>query len=393
MEHEPPPSASDRHTKAVHAAQSSSAQSLPSPQLWLNSAVLLDSVEQGWEMLTNESIPNTAYQRYANPTTLVLEQKFAAMEGAQFALTVNSGMTACYLLFRALLRTGDHVVACHSLYHEISDQFRFDECGAGVAYSLVADYSVDGFRRELRPNTRMVFIESPTNPSMFDVDIAGLAELCRARRVLFAVDNTLLTHEYQKPLDLGADVAVYSTTKAINGHGDCMGGVLSCNDGEIAAKLRSLRENAGLVLDPFSAWLTTRGLRTLPLRLARHSENAAKVIEFIEAKYPMLDVRHPGKCPNHVRNRVTGTGGILSIALPSKEQGERFMRALQLIRIGTTFGNLESLVYHFGTFARPTREITKIGIPLGLVRLSIGIEDPEDIIEDIDRGLHASLRT
>ena len=375
-------------TVAVHGGQRErGAAGFPSPHLILNSAVLLDSVEQGWEMLTNESTENIAYQRYANPTVRVLEDKFARMEGARYALAVNTGMTACFLLFRALLRTGDHLVTCHSLYHEISDQMVYDRESCGVDCSFVSDYTVDGFRNEFRPNTRLVFIESPTNPSMFDVDIPALAEFCQSRGAVLVVDNTLLTHEYQKPLRLGAAVALYSTTKVLNGHGDVMGALITVNDAELYQRLKFLRENAGLVLDPFSAWLTIRGLRTLPLRLQRHTENALRIIEFLQANYPQLPIRYPLWCPNSATNQVSGGGGVVSIVLPSKAQGTQLMRSLSLFKIGTTFGNLESLVYHFGTFARPSRDITKIGIPLGLIRLSVGIEDARDIIADLAQAM------
>lgn len=385
-----PASGSHPDTLAVHAGQHGrGAQAFPIPSLVLNAAVLLDSVEQGWEMLTNETVDNIAYQRYANPTVSILEDKFAVMEGARLALAINSGMTACYLVFRALLKAGDHVVAQHSLYHEISDQLTVDKESCGVECSFISDYSVESFAAAFRPNTRLVFVESPTNPAMYDVDIPALAVACHRRGAILVVDNTLLTHEYQKPLDLGADLALYSTTKSINGHGDAMGAVISTNREDLYAPLKSLRDNTGMIIDPFSAWLTVRGLRTLRLRLERQSRHAQEVVAFLRANYPQYEVRYPADCPNSQQNQVSGMGGIVSVVLRNKEAGTQFIRSLKLFRIGTTFGNLESLTYHFGTFARPSRDITKIGIPLGLVRLSIGIEDIADIISDLRQALDA----
>lgn len=378
----------NHNTQAIHAGQESkNGRHLPSPNLWLNSAVLLNSVEEGWEMLTNESIANIAYQRYSNPTTAVLEQKFSHIEGAKRSIAVNSGMAACYIVFRALLKSGDHIISQHALYHEISDQLKFDKLGCNVDYTLLDDYSIDAFRSAMRPETRMVFIESPTNPVMLDVDIPSLAELCRKRGVVLVVDNTFLTPYYQRPLDLGAHVTLYSTTKSINGHGDAMGGLISTNDDEIYPKLLELTQNVGLILDPFSAWLTVRGLRTLPLRLDRHSENARKVVEFFRESYPNVPVITPSTQPNAKKNGLLGSGGVLSIVLKDKSAGTRFLRSIRLFRIGTTFGNLESLAYHFGTFTRPHRNLDLIGLPYGLVRLSIGLEDPADIIADLDQAM------
>jgi cystathionine beta-lyase/cystathionine gamma-synthase len=377
-------------TLAVHAAQSSP-ELLPSPPLTLNAAILLHSVEQGRQMLTDETVDNIAYQRYSNPTVEVLERKFAEVEGARHCLAFNSGMTACYGTFRAFLHHGDHVVAVHSLYHEISDQLKEDVEGCGVEYSLVDDYSMAGFERATKRNTKMAFVETPTNPSMLDLDIAALAGSCHQRGMLCVVDNTLLTHEYQKPLRLGADLTIYSTTKSINGHGDAMGGVVSTNDSALFSRLKGFRDNTGVIMDPFSAWLTVRGMRTLRLRLDKQTRNARCVVDFLQTSYPQLEVRHAERCSHASANGVAGNAGILSLVLDSKEQGTRFIQGLRLFRLATTFGNLESLVYHFGTFARPSRDITQIGVPLGLVRLSVGIEHVDDIIADIDQSLQGAL--
>jgi len=375
-------------TIAVHGGQRSAGEKqLPVPALILNSAILLESVDEGWQMLTNETKPNIAYQRYANPTVMVLEDKFSMMEGATYALAVNSGMSACYMLFRTLLSKGDHIVAQHGLYHEISDQIIFDQKSCGVEFSLINDYSISSFEEAFKPATKMVFVESPTNPAMLDVDIASLAEICRSRNIIFVVDNTLLTHEFQKPLNLGADLTIYSTTKSINGHGDAIGGIISTNNKELYSKLKAFRDNTGMIMDPMSSWLTTRGIRTLPLRLKQHTENAFAVMDYLSKNFPEIAIRYPLNLPNSKRNRITNGGGILSIILKGREQAVQFINNLKLIKIGTTFGNLESLCYCFGAFARPHRDITKIGIPLGLVRLSIGIEDVEDIIRDIEFGL------
>lgn len=376
------------HTRAVHAGQLRDESSeFPVPQIVLNSAVLLKDVSDGRDMLTHEVRPNLAYQRYSNHTVLVLERKVAAMEGAKHALAVNSGMTACLLVFRALLNSGDHIVLQYGMYHEITDQVADDVRACGISFTIPEEYSPDGFIRAMNDRTKMVFIETPTNPAMLDVDIPALADVCNRKGIALIVDNTFLTFFYQKPLALGASVALYSTTKHLNGHGDAMGGVLTTNDSKIYETLKRYRDNSGLIIDPFSAYLHVRGLRTLALRLSRQSDNAQKLAEFLESRYPRYRVISPLKTKFYSQNRISGPGGIISLVLDTKEQGEKFLNALRLFKIGTTFGNLESLCYCFGVFARPHRDITKIGIPQGLVRLSCGIEDIEDITQDVDQAL------
>lgn len=379
------------NTKAVQGSRKKHGKfEFPVPSIISNSAVLLDSVEDGWKMLTNESIENIAYQRYANPTVSILEENFSNIEDSKYSLAVNSGMTACYLIFRSFLMAGDHIISQHSLYHEISDQLKIDQKTCGVLYTLIDNYDIKNFEKSIRPTTKMVFVETPTNPAMYDVDIPALAKLCKNNNILLVVDNTLLTPIYQKPLRLGADITIYSTTKSINGHGDALGGIICTNRQLLYQKMKVLRDNTGLIMDPFSAWITLRGLRTLPLRLEKHNKNAQKVIKYLKNKYPRYELLYPTYCLNSKKNKVKDGGGVLSIILSNKKQGLKFISNLKLIRIGTTFGNLESLCYHFGGFARPSRNILNIGIPLGLVRLSIGLENANDIISDIDQALNKS---
>jgi len=374
------------HTLAIHAGQSVEDRTLPSPPLSLGAATPLRSIEEGWAMLTNETTQNVAYQRYDNPTVSVLENKFALMEGANFALAVNSGMTACYLTFRALLKAGDHVISQHSLYHEISDQLAFDRIGCNVDFTLLEDYSTESFGRAIKPNTKMVFVETPTNPVMLDVNLPQLSSLCKERGVLLVVDNTLMTPCCQRPLDLGADVAVYSTTKNVSA-GLALGGIVTTNDKDLYVSLRALKENTGLGLDPFSAYMTLNNLRTLPLRMERHGQNALELAKFMKRRYPRLPFMHPLLTPNAQTNKLTGSSGVVTITFPEKEMGTRFVRSLKLFSLATTFGNMESLVYHFGTFTRPHRNLDNIGLPYGLVRLSVGLEDIDAIVGDIDRAV------
>jgi cystathionine beta-lyase/cystathionine gamma-synthase len=383
-------------TKAIHLGQHETGlDQFPVPPLVSNSAMLLNSIEEGREMLSNEDVENFAYQRYANPTVSVLEAKFRAIEQCTYSLAVNSGMTACLLVFRALLKAGDHIIVPHSIFYEIVDQLDYEVKNRGIEMSIVREYETDVFEAAIRENTKMIFIEAPTNPAFLDINIPNLAKLCEKNDILLVVDNTFLTPLGQKPLSLGAAITLYSITKHINGHGDVMGGIISTNDVDLFKALKYNRESTGLILDPFSAWLTIRGLRTLPLRLQKHAENALSVTRMIDEEFPGLEWRGVWSTKSAKANGIVAAWhtGLIALVFPSKEDGMVFVRHLRLIRIGTTFGNIESLCYHYGGFAREaSTDLAQIGIPYGLVRISVGLEDIEDIKADIRQALHIATK-
>jgi cystathionine beta-lyase/cystathionine gamma-synthase len=382
-------------TKAIHLGQHEAGlDRFPVPPLVCNSAILLNSIEEGREIIGNSEAENFAYQRHANPTVSILEEKFRAIEHCKFSLAVNSGMTACLLIFRSLLKAGDHIIVPHSIFYEISDQLDYEVKNRGIESSVVRDYKSTTFEAKIKPSTKMIFIEAPTNPALLDINIIDLAKICKKNNILLVADNTLLTPVCQKPLALGATITLYSITKHINGHGDVMGGMISTNDIEIFKALKSSRESTGSILDPFSAWLAIRGLRTLPLRLERHASNACSIIKMIRADFPKLKWR--GVWTTHCA-RINGITpslhtGIIAIIFPTKESGSNFVRHLQLIRIGTTFGNIESLCYHYGSFIKDgADDLNTIGVPDGLVRISVGLEDIGDIKADIRRALQIAI--
>lgn len=378
-------------TKAIHLGQHEAGlDQFPVPALVCNAAILLNSVEHGREMLGDAERENFAYQRYANPTVSILEAKFRALEECAYSLAVNSGMTACLLVFRALLSAGDHVIVPHSLFYEVIEQLEYEVNNRGIAMSVVDDYGVQAFEAAIRSNTKMIFIEAPTNPAFLDINIPDLVQLCATRNILLVVDNTFLTPVCQKPLSLGAAVTLYSITKHINGHGDVMGGMVSTNAPDLFKALKYHRESAGLILDPFSAWLTVRGMRTLPLRLKKHTDNAHAVIAMLREEFPGLEWRAAWSTKSAQANGVRSSlnTGLIAIVLSSREAGAAFIRHLQLIRLGTTFGNIESLCYHYGSFAKKgSTDLEKIGVPDGLVRISVGLEDSDDINADIRHAL------
>jgi cystathionine beta-lyase/cystathionine gamma-synthase len=365
-------------------------RSFPSPQLWLNSAIPLKGLDEGWSMITGKQ-PNIVYQRYSNPTVLVLEQKFAHLEGARHSLATNNGMAACLAVLRSLLNPGDHIVSQYSLYAEINDMLQAESKVSGFKLTLVQEYSVNSFRDAINIDTKMIFIEVPTNPSMHDIDIREVSDLCKEKNILLVVDNTMLTPCLLRPLDLGADITLYSTSKHINGHGDALGGIISTQSDQIAKKISSYIAKYGLSLDPFSAWLIIRGLRSLPLRLERHARNAEQVILFLKECYPNIPIHYGSYNSVKRKNGVLMGSGVFSIILPNRSIGVKFVGNLRLITLATTFGNLESTVYNVGGFANPDRDLGAIGIHEGLVRFSIGIENATDIILDIRKALEISF--
>lgn len=382
-------------TKAIHLGQHETGlDQFPVPALVCNSATLLNSIEEGREMLGNAEMENFAYQRYANPTVSILEAKFRAIEHCTYSLAVNSGMTACLLVFRALLNAGDHIIVPHSIFYEVIEQLDYEANNRGIEMSVIDEYGAVAFEAAIQPNTKMIFIEAPTNPAFLDINIPDLVQLCVKNNILLVVDNTFLTPACQKPLSLGAAITLYSITKHINGHGDVMGGMISTNAPDLFKVLKYHRESTGTILDPFSAWLTIRGLRTLPLRLKKHTDNAHAVIAMIREEFPQLEWRSVWSTKSAQANGIFSSlhTGLIAIVFPSREAGTTFVRHLQLIRTGTTFGNIESLCYHYGSFTREgSADLEKIGVPYGLVRISVGLEDIEDINADIRRALRLAL--
>lgn len=357
-------------------------RSSPVPPLVLNSMIPLRSVEEGWQMLTHESIDNIAYQRYENPTTLTLKKNLKVLSGAKYSLAVNSGMTAAYTVLRALLRSGNHVVAEHSMYHEITDQLS-DDSDIGISYDLFYGTTLHEFQELINENTVMFIFETPTNPTMRDYDLQPIIDYCKTKKIMVVCDNSMLTPVYFKSLDLNADIEFYSLTKHLNGHGDALGGAICTNSEKLHDKLQNLVYNSGLTIDPFSAWLIIRGMKTCYIRMQAQSENAMYIIDKLNEEYPQLEIKYPGFSESYESNGYLSGGSIFSIILPTKEMGTAFIDNTSLIKLGTTFGNIESLCYHFSTFTRQTRDTDKIGLPKGLVRLSIGLENKEDIASEI----------
>jgi len=336
------------------------------------------------------------YSRTHNPTRFALEANLAALEGGTHGLAFASGLAATTTLLHGL-SAGDHVVAGNDLYGGTYRLFEKVMRQQGLDFTYVDPARPDAFAEALRPSTRLCWVETPTNPLLTLCDIAAVAERCHARGVPLAVDNTFLTPVFQRPLELGADYVVHSTTKYLNGHADVVGGAIITADDERHARLAFLQNAIGAVPSPMDSFLVLRGIKTLPLRMARHAENAARVAAFLEGHRGVERVVYPGLAshPQHAlaRRQMRGMGGMISFVLAGGlPASQRFLRAVRLFACAESLGGVESLVEHpaimtHASIPRENRE--KLGISDGLIRLSVGIEHVDDLIADLEQAFAA----
>ncbi len=341
-----------------------------------------------------------AYSRVSNPTVSALEAQLGAIEDAPPAVCFVTGLAAETALFLALLRQGDHAVLGDAIYGGTVRLFRQVLSGLGVESTFVDSSDAENVRRALRPNTRLVFIESPANPTMKLTDIAAVARIARGAGVPLAVDNTFLTPVIQRPLDLGADVCVYSTTKHIEGHSTAIGGSVVSRDEALLERVRFIRKCTGGIQAAFQAWLTVRGVKTLPLRLRQHSENALKVAQALRANPHVAAVNYPGLDDFPQRelaerqHRGGLHGGLLSFEVAGgTEAAVRVLNGVRLCSLVEHLGSVETLITHPVTMTHadvPREQRLAVGITDGLIRLSVGLEEPEDVIADLERAIAAA---
>ncbi|MDT5320156.1 MAG: cystathionine gamma-synthase [Mycobacterium sp.] len=332
------------------------------------------------------------YARTGNPTRAALETALAAVEEGRFGRAFGSGMAASDCALRALLRPGDHVVIPDDAY---GGTFRLIDkvfTQWGVEHTPVALSDLDAVRAALTPRTRLIWVETPTNPLLWIADIAAIAELGAEHSAKVLVDNTFASPALQQPLTLGADVVLHSTTKYIGGHSDVVGGALVTNDEELDAAFGFLQNGAGAVPGPFDAYLTMRGLKTLVLRMQRHSENAAAVAEFLAGHASVSAVLYPG-LPTHPGHQIAarqmrGFGGMVSVRMRGgRSPAEALCANTKVFILAESLGGVESLIEHAGAMTHASTAGSQLEVPDDLVRLSVGIEDIADLIADLEQAL------
>lgn len=332
------------------------------------------------------------YSRTANPTRTALEQALAALEGGRHGLAFGSGMAASDALLRTVLRPGDHLVLGDDAY---GGTFRLIDKVLkewGVDYDVAHLSNVDEVRAAVRPETKLIWCETPTNPLLGIADIAALAEIAHTAGALLAVDNTFATPYLQTPLDLGADVVLHSTTKYLGGHSDVVGGALITNSEELRERLFFLRNSAGAVPGAFDAWLTLRGMKTLAVRMERHCDNAELVTEMLLAHPKVGRVYYPG-LPEHPGHDVAAKqmrrfGGMVAFSHVDGEQAALDAAAgTSLFILAESLGGVESLIEHPGRMTHASTEGSMLQVPADLVRLSVGIENGQDLLADLKGAL------
>jgi O-succinylhomoserine sulfhydrylase len=345
--------------------------------------------------------PGFIYSRFSNPTVAMFESRMALLEGAEDARATASGMAAVTSALLCQVRAGDHVVApkamfgsCRYVVEDLLPRY-------GVTSTLIDGASADQWRAAVRPNTRAVFLETPTNPTLEVVDIAMVAEVAHAVGATVVVDNVFATPLQQKPLELGADVVVYSATKHIDGQGRCLGGVVLSSKAWIGEHLHNFLRQTGPSLSPFNAWVLLKALETLPLRVERQTASAARIADFLADQPGVGRVIYPGRADHPqaevVKRQMKGGSTLVTFELPGgKAEAFAVADALRLVKISNNLGDAKSLVTHPATTThqRLSPEArAELGITDGMLRLSVGLEDVDDLLEDLDGALAALGRS
>jgi cystathionine beta-lyase/cystathionine gamma-synthase len=372
-------------TNAIHAGQE------PDPATGAVSVPIYQTSTYAQEGLGKHK--GFEYARTQNPTRLALERNLAALEGGRACFAFASGMAATNAVM-TMLKAGDHVIVSDNTY---GGTFRlFDKVlrNFGLEFSYVDAREPHNIEEAARAQTRMVFIETPTNPVMSLVDIQAVSEITRRRGIRLVVDNTFMSPFFQRPLELGADIVVHSTTKYLNGHSDSVGGAVILNDEEDIRAMAFIQNAAGAIISPMDAWLVMRGTKTLAVRMRQHDENGRVIAQFLSEHPKVQKVYYPGlkSHPQHelAERQMSGFGGMISFETGSLENARRVLESVRLCTLGESLGGVETLISHPATMTHasvPEVERNRLGITDGLVRISVGIEDVEDILADLDQAL------
>ena len=335
------------------------------------------------------------YARVSNPTRTRLENNLAALEGGVASRVFASGMAAITAMC-TMLRAGDHIICSHNVYGGVPRLFNQILAHYGLEFSYVDTTDAGAVEKAIRRNTKFAYVETPTNPLMAVSDIAAIARVCHRRDVELVVDNTFMSPYFQRPLALGADMVVHSTTKFLNGHSDGLGGVIICTTAEQAEKLAFVQKSTGAILSPFECWLVLRGVKTLAVRMEQHDKNGRAVAAFLDQHRKVEKVYYPG-LPGHAQHelakrQMSGFGSMINLETGSLKNAKRMLARVQVCSLGESLGGVETLISHPATMTHAAlgeKGRKAIGITDGKVRISVGIEDVDDIIQDLDEALAA----
>ncbi|MHB8454132.1 MAG: O-succinylhomoserine sulfhydrylase [Acidiferrobacterales bacterium] len=381
-------------TRAVRSGQTHTNEGEQSEPIFPTSSFIFKSAAEAAARFAGE-IPGNIYSRFTNPTVRMFEQRLATLEGGEACVATASGMAAILSTCMALLKAGDHIVASRSIFGTSVVLFRNYLGRFGVETSFVSLTDMAEWERAIRSNTRLLFIETPSNPLIEVADIAALAQLAHAHGSLLAVDNCFCTPALQRPLELGADIVIHSATKYLDGQGRCIGGAVVGDRERVGKDVFGFLRTAGPSMSPFNAWIFLKGLETLSLRMKAHSANAMTIAQWLSRQPGVGHVYFPGLTshPQHalVRRQQSDFGGLVSFELKGgKAAAWKLIDATRIISITANLGDTKSTITHPAstTHGRLTpEEREQAGIRDGLVRLSVGLEDTDDLKKDLERGL------
>ena len=372
-------------TRAIHVSQDPDANNgAVIPPIYMSSTHKQDGVgglRDGFE-----------YNRAANPSRSALQDVLASLEGGKFGLSFASGLAAEDAVVRATCAPGDHVILAGDLYGGTFRLLNRIHRGAGIDSDVVDLANDDALRAAIKPGkTKLIWIETPSNPMLGIFDIPHITKIAKEHGILTVVDNTFATPYLQRPLELGADIVTHSTTKFIGGHSDILGGAVIVNDAELHEKIRFIQFAAGAVSSPFDAWLTHRSIKTLAVRMDKHCSNAQAVAEFLDSHEKVEQVYYPG-LPSHpghelAKKQMSGFGGIVSLRFANEKQAKDFCNRTKLFTLAESLGGVESLVNHPAEMTHASAKGSPIEVGGEIVRLSVGIENPKDLLKDLAQAL------
>lgn len=383
-------------TQAIHAGRINDEQfgSLATP-LYQTSTFIFENAQQGANRFAGEE-EGFIYSRLGNPTTRQLEQRVAAMEGAEDAAATATGMGAVSASLLANLSAGDHLIASKAVYGCSYALMAHQLTRWGIEVTFVDMTEPENVTKAIKPNTKVIYLETPINPNMVVLDLQAIIAIAKQHDIISIVDNTFLTPVLQKPISLGADIVLHSATKFLNGHGDVVAGIV-CGSAEMIGMIKmTVLKDIGATISPHDAWLITRGLKTLAVRMERHCQNAQRVAEFL-ASHPMVDeVYYPGLKSHQgykfIGNQMAAAGGVIAFELKGDlDEGAAFINRMKLFSIAVSLGDAESLIQHPASMTHSPysqEERLEAGISDTLIRISVGLENAEDLITDLTQSLN-----
>lgn len=384
----------DFATRAVRAGQVRTHEGEHSEAIFSTSSFVFQSAAEAAARFQN-TLPGNVYSRFTNPTVRTFEQRLAALEGGECCVATSSGMAAIMGTCVALLGPGDHIVAASGMFGSTTQLFKKYLARMGNPVDFAQIDSVEDWCEKITPKTRMLFLETPTNPLTQLADITALAEVAEKNNALLVVDNCFCTPVLQKPLELGAHVVIHSATKFIDGQGRCVGGAVIGDKQRVGEEIFAYLRTAGPTMSPFNAWVFLKGLETLEIRMQRHCESAAKIAGWLQQESAVKCVHYPGLAdhPQHELCKIQQSdfGGIVSIELEGgKEAAWRVLDSTELLSITANLGDAKTTITHPATTTHgriSDEERASAGISDGLLRIAVGLESPEDIFTDLKRGL------